>query len=481
MMRTRMHGGPAGGFTLIEVLIAAFVIGLGMLGLAALFAGAASQQRISAETSSSLLAARNAEAVILKSFGRIEGSGVTIVPPGVWFAMPAAEDEGYLSIDAFDGDSSVGSLYFVVDEFSPLTLYEREEEDATAAGRALISTSPSTISDYPVPFRDRLRWMPERRIHVLQPTSEEPSGFSSIPEIVVRFSVRSTGQAATMRLVFTPLDQSPPPWHPPIGDPLEPEYAAFTFGGNLLSSNYILLALENDPQGVRKARIDRMQIGLVEGNTDLWIDSIEIPRYSYRNDRLLSRSDRLVMRSDAEAPDGERPVIAFSGVFRRLETGGAQLALFSYLLEPTTRDLTFEPNESLSEIINAPYQGPLRLADVTLRFDAIAERYYFEADDANRWAVETGQLLLVQEGADPGFFGSGRVPGGDVEVRVTQLQRDGTRWRGWLNRSPTRCSSTMLTNRPEVRLAAWAVQPFVEAPDAEWRLTPLDVRFFQLD
>ena len=59
-------------FTLIEVLIATFIFALGILGLLALFAGAAVQQQAASQVTNSVFASNAAEAVVGRVAGRIE-------------------------------------------------------------------------------------------------------------------------------------------------------------------------------------------------------------------------------------------------------------------------------------------------------------------------------------------------------------------------------------------------------------------------
>lgn len=79
-------------FTLIEVLMAAFVIGLGVLGLAAIFAGAAFQQQISSEITASITLSRSAESSIATQIGTLRPECNVSNPdaqfrPGVWYPL----------------------------------------------------------------------------------------------------------------------------------------------------------------------------------------------------------------------------------------------------------------------------------------------------------------------------------------------------------------------------------------------------------
>lgn len=66
---TRRRAGALAGFTLVEVMLAVAVLGLGILGLFALFAGSAKQQVDSARVNFSIRAVRSAETVIRDRIG----------------------------------------------------------------------------------------------------------------------------------------------------------------------------------------------------------------------------------------------------------------------------------------------------------------------------------------------------------------------------------------------------------------------------
>lgn len=103
------------GFTLIEVLMAAFVMAIGVLGLTALFAGAARQQQLSSQTTRAVAAARSADAFIAERFGpieRVDGTATLargdvpandqgdtdIIENDQWYVIPRASD-GSLSLN----------------------------------------------------------------------------------------------------------------------------------------------------------------------------------------------------------------------------------------------------------------------------------------------------------------------------------------------------------------------------------------------
>ncbi len=111
-------------FTLIEVLMAAFVMAIGVLGLTALFAGAARQQQQSSQTTRSVAASQSANAIISDRFGPIEnvegssplklgtsipknGQGdITVIENDQWYAVPRSLDDGSMTLNP--NESSTG-------------------------------------------------------------------------------------------------------------------------------------------------------------------------------------------------------------------------------------------------------------------------------------------------------------------------------------------------------------------------------------
>ncbi|MEO1203263.1 MAG: prepilin-type N-terminal cleavage/methylation domain-containing protein [Pseudomonadota bacterium] len=120
------------GFTLIEVLMAAFVLALGVLGLAALFAGAARQQQIASETTQSVSLSKGAEATIRQNFGRLSSDCNDDLGFGSkeWIALRSEQDLHYLTISSGTYD---GSAYFAAKPTQqlPRVCYEAAEPAAS--------------------------------------------------------------------------------------------------------------------------------------------------------------------------------------------------------------------------------------------------------------------------------------------------------------------------------------------------------------
>ncbi len=97
----------ARGFTLIEILMAAFVLALGAIGLIALFAGAAAQQQRAAYTTSAATVTSNADAILARSVTQLRsqtnlGCTPPAFAPAVWYPLPADPDDYFLRVTPFN-------------------------------------------------------------------------------------------------------------------------------------------------------------------------------------------------------------------------------------------------------------------------------------------------------------------------------------------------------------------------------------------
>ncbi|RMH26047.1 MAG: prepilin-type N-terminal cleavage/methylation domain-containing protein, partial [Planctomycetota bacterium] len=102
------------GFTLIEVMLAVVILGLGILGLAALFAGAARQQQTGAQIRQSVQIALNARTALARKLGSVEGIGPGDLPEGQWaWVRSAGIDDPSLTVSTV-GTGGSGRAFFRV-------------------------------------------------------------------------------------------------------------------------------------------------------------------------------------------------------------------------------------------------------------------------------------------------------------------------------------------------------------------------------
>ncbi len=491
-MMTRLPSSPR-GFTLIEVLMAAFIIGLGVLGLSALFAGAARQQQIATQTTGSVLATKNAAAILAGNFGAIQSRSdldintLSNARPGVWYPVPTPTSESFLSVDAIDDGEVNRTLHYIVREPQRTTLYERPVNQA-AVGQGFINANGTV----PEPFRTGLRSLPHVRI--------DPA---SMPSIDVIFSSTANNRVGYQSYINVPMDSValyltdngfpvPLEWPNVFDQTVRRNHAMFFPSGAVSGSDYIIVRVSETPIiNPDPAGIVGMRIAPVISNPTLRIERMELPEYSRRADRLISLDDRIVYRSDAAAKGGQRPDIGYAVLYRRFDSGAAQLGIFTYqltaqdgrTLRPPTQDrAVFEPQEELGDFNND--RAPLRvITGVQLAYDDIEKNYYIlvNADNDNvNWIAEPGQILLVRSRNNDALSGA------DAPVRVLRRTRVGNQFRGDLDRGPRSAGQSMVPDfnaGTRTDITVWAVQQTATSgsPDAgQWRLAPLDFRVLQV-
>lgn len=500
------------GFTLIEVLIATFVIALGSLGLLALFAGAASQQRVASQTTAAVIVSKNAEAIVSPRFGTIDGTLFDGLPNpddlefGVWYVVPANED-GNLSINPEATTiRDRNRAYFLLDRNEATTLFDLPPTDQwrqVALGRGfysrdgqgpdgvLFNASPYAIRDFPV---SRVDGRGTATIQVI--TNDKPflgdPAYNYLGEVTTRF-------------VYVNIDYTagrPAEW--PTGAPFsnEGEYALFTLNGALPGDTnpYILLKRMEDPdEDDAPSVIERFDLrALVDPNFpgtpdpqfQRLIQRIVVPRVVYRSSEVISARDRVVEVEDPDFDAGVRPDIGYSLLYRKLASGSSQIAVFTYFINGSDRSGRFLLAE---EVDDAPDPfgsdrgsdewGLQMLGGVSLAWDDDRKQYYFEADsDEEIDALEPGAILLVSgEREGP----ADRLLGADLPVRVVRQIRspNGDGFRCYINRVPRSEGKSMLPFRNQTKqLNLWIIRQEVVSTDgSEWSLQPRELRIFNVN
>ncbi len=458
------------GFTLVEVLMAAFIISLGTLGLLALFAGAARQQQVASEITRSVISSKNAEAIIKRSFGKLEGSGVASLAIGNWLRVPARAGDGVLSIDPSGG----GKLYFLLDEPVPTIVYEVDADSEVAAGGKGEKFELVVLGDF--------RNLPQRRIDpatittIDVTTNDTTSAANPVGEQVISYR-------------YVPETASPPPpaneWPQGVAYNPNDNFAVFTSAAAAdIADDYIVLDIQAtpvNPQGgqlFNYPSIFQMRIRSVEDSDadSRYLKRITVGPHQYRSSDVISVADRVQRVPDDRFDSGFRADHAYALLYRRTASGSAQLAAFTYFLSGGRPGDEFIPIEG-TPLFNP--SAPLQRIDVTLGYDDDVERHYFEVSDDLAWAVAPGQILLVDDGP---VLGGDDLPGADVPVRVIRsIRRNGVR-RGEIDGVPRAASRAMLEDRSStINLTAWVVEDVVESADgSRWRASPQEVRIFQV-
>ncbi len=470
--RTRLWAPPkavarGAGFTLVEVLLATFVIAIGVVGILALFAGAAAQQQSASLVTQSVISTNNAQAMVLRSFGRIDAgtpASLNNLVAGVWYGLPMHPTRHYLTLNP---RNDANGLYFLVEApDTPRTLYTVSDPIA-AAGQAGFTNGPIGIFSLMSDLGQRRIDPATLALTVVTDNAVTPSPstltYSRLP-IQVLDPVSAGGRYGYYR-------------NPGAPDPLD----------------YILVDVQESIDGTLPASIHAMQIADITSDPTRHIVSVTATGFQWRNDQLVSLENRLTFRPDETAPGGRRPELGYSLLYRRTATS-AQLAAFTYRLIAPSAAAEWVPPERLQQDFQpTPPRSPLRTAVVNLGYDSVEKRYFFElpssgADALDQWAIEPGQVLLVEGREAQSSPPQPWELGSDLPVTVSNKTFVSSFWRGYLDHVPRASGVSMLTpDRREIgtkqRLTVWGVADVVEslAPDQSlWRLQPLNARIMQV-
>lgn len=221
------------------------------------------------------------------------------------------------------------------------------------------------------------------------------------------------------------------------------------------------------------------------------VEQIRVERYASRLERMPAPRDRVVTVPDETRPEGTRPVLGYSTLYRRTPDGQGEIAIFGYRISPVTASSgPFEPFED-----PARYAGngrsPIVNSTFRVNWDPVRQQYFvvFGGVPADADAViRPGALILF--GGPLGVSGSGEDAfGADDAVRITtRVRRDG-QLRGYLDRPPTfrgRPLGNLADTPPtEQGLTGWHVRDRVQSNDPDagnalFQLESLEVRIIPM-
>jgi prepilin-type N-terminal cleavage/methylation domain-containing protein len=454
----------SGGFTLIEVLIAVIIIGLGMIGLSALFAGAARQQQLVSQSSRASTAARNTEAKITEVFNGfrdvtdvancLHGGNINAVPIsdklGVqWVHVNAAQDNN-LSIFAppVGGNNNACSWAFFerpFQAFSPLDargaygpgLTTRLGKDGFTSAANAVTNLPGCLPFFPV--RSVVGESLEIDVYV---ASDNVTLDPDFPVVGTGPGQASVGTIKKYTYVFDPTVNNgcssslftlkPKETHPNFvsqgWDPLTPQGRDQDF----IRINARKCPMTLDTNAPAFAEIEAMKIfGVREesnggvGNTtprnNRYIQRIVVNPFTYRETNLLSLSDRIVTENTTAGET--RDVAGVSVMMRGTDTGSVLVAVFSYALQSTREGARFIPVERASDLgTQREIYRPIRSANVTLVYNSDSESYWIYCSRADSttladesWLARTGQTVLFAGDA------ANNRPGADAMVKVVRV------------------------------------------------------------
>lgn len=497
------------GFTLIEVLLATFVIALGVLGLLALFAGAARQQQDSSQTTSAAFAANDAQGALLQDFGALE------FPPGVqnqfdlgvWYPLPMHSTRHYLSVNP--GGTADGP--YILDpptEDVPRNLYVLEDPGGTydfpfAGGVPVWEFDDQPVAPYDNSndnyfFRDR-RIVPNSIRFVVRYRLARDSDGDGTPDSTWSEFAPTFGRLPGVIYDSDAASQTSGQWVVPMNgdrnhDPVD-TLSTIPAG----ERNYIVVDVQPTFDGTDPARLFAVHFGFI-GNPPLGhfsghVMGIRLLNYRWRNDQLVSLDDRLKTRPDPSGFRGRVAEQCYSILFRRRPGNLTDVTLMAYQLTPTSSGDRFIPPERLADIAPTTNLGPIKSVSMVLYRDIAdpTKQFYFRLDDdvgSPLWAIQPGQQLLIASGP-------GGVGGADDAVEVVRLYREtleeGSDWRGYINRMPrvfipppgppdraAILPEDMSAGPYVVFGVADSVRSLVPPDRSTWKLTPLFSRTFEV-
>lgn len=480
--RRSLCSGARQAFTLVEVLLATFIIALGVIGLLALFAGAAKQQQAASQTTVSVINGKTAEAIVAANFGRLSaGTGGTLATlrEGVWYPLAMHPTRYYLTLNP---TSTSDGIYFEVPApIAPLTVYEYTGDWTQAQG---IAGFPAGA--LPAPFTSRLQNLGQRRI--------VDRSLTFTVETVQVVSPTQTDQ--DIQFLYA---RNTVPNLDPLSDAAAGIFAYYPNGDGNAVGDVILVDVQQTASGTAQASIVSMNINDVTVGTNRAISRITADNYRWQNDALVSLNDRLVQRVDPQTGE-PRPDQAYSMMFRT-RGGTTQVAIFTYQLSGAPPSAQFIPPERQADLDADPARSPLRTVDLLLKYEASEQAFYVEAagpDADEAWVFQAGQILMMRGDPD---YASAQPPepheiGADQAVRVLRIEPPNpainrTKTRAYLDRGPRAGNQAMLP--PEDRgandsraVTAYGINDVVESlPNDDgtrprWSLRALDVRVFQV-
>lgn len=472
-------------FTLIEVLIAVIIIGLGMIGISALFAGAARQQQLVSQSSRGTTAARNTESKIVDRFSgfRDVGDLAKCLYGGVLTDVPLADKlgvewqplnsnlENALSIYRFpssSGDAIDACVWAYFEKpIVPFTMFDARGRDQSqissllnidgfTGGAASADAALSGFNPY-FPVRSVVADTLEIDVYIASDgiaTSdpEFPQNEFGVRRVTYRFDpsdpnppTNGSGPCNTSVFKLRAKEQDtefvsqgwlPEDWK---RDPTAQDFIEITSHKCPTSGD---TKLEMSPSNVEFAQISAMKIfGVLEPigpgasgtsnppRTGRYIQRVEVRSCTHRETTLLSLSDRVVSEVGA---DGQVRDVAGISVMMRGDnsgTGNMLVAVFSYALQANRDGARFIPADRAGDPNRT---RPVRQARVALAYNSDTESYWFFCTGANptldideSWLARQGQTILFAGNALsnlPGADGMSKV------VRVVQLNRGRGFW-----------------------------------------------------
>lgn len=440
-------------FTLIEILISASILGLGVLGIATLFAGAARQQQIASEQTDAERVARNIDSLLESRFDRFAGiafeDDVSLGGPyfatGQWYpiasvpfgGVAAGRERGALSLDLTDGEGSAQSAYglrergdVVLYQLSGDLLTENWESGlspsdsiwanaTTAPGAPGATFRPNSLRDVEdAGWATFIEEIPGGRLHpglvIEVDVYRERKDISGITLGLEEFTTRRFEFLDPLDVTQQQADAEIWPVSPEEGlgarelvliDAAEASSSPPAAG---VSRVRVVVQQPDRPSAPYAFLDDSTDIQMRDNDVDLrfTIGRIRAVGVEVRDDRLLALDERLAYTRDDAFPGGRRPTNGVALLFRR-GANANEIMTISYALEPLGR-VEFDPESDIAPFVPpdtfprldstgvSPDQyGLLSQVPLEVEYDSTLDEYVVRADPDEEWAIQKGQILVI--------------------------------------------------------------------------------------
>ncbi len=478
-------------FTLIEVLLAVFIIGLGSIGLFALFAGVASQQTRASELTRAVGQAQGLLGAMEGRVGPIgewkDGVGTPYSDPvfgeplvrGVWYPTFSyyGDEDPSLSVNPRGTINLLRGRYFV----SPKVEAEIFSNPAVFTGAlyqpatnnpgtpTFSSTDPAGSSLY---ANSQIVRLPHTRAAMGTVeiefwksnvnTGAESLAFAASDLALVPLVSNDQLASESEAGVSYQLPRDAVPGEPQV---------RFFYAERPTGSAYTSLA------GIDSFDMTDVLTPGVE-----WISSIRV-RYAHRGDRLLGLSERLVTVPDDTRPSGRRATVGATAMYRITPRGRSQFVTLAYTVNPLDRTGDFVPPENPINTGPLATNGLLRVSnDYKLVYDETRREYYMTWGANDDFALVEGDIVIVGGQLNPPPGSEINLYGADDPVTVSRVLTVADEQRAYLSDTPRVLGRSMAANsvnNSEIDIfRVFTLRREVEVVDAEgvmsrWELRPV--------
>ena len=225
------------------------------------------------------------------------------------------------------------------------------------------------------------------------------------------------------------------------------------------------------------------------------VEQIRVDRYVSRVEKNTEARQRVVTVPDDTRPSGNRPVVAYSTLYRRTPDGNGELAIFGYRVSPTRGTGEFIPWEDVRSFGGLESQfadngnSPLTSEQFEIAWDNNREQFYINlaaGNNGNQDAIiRQGNLILLAGPTNDDEDEAEVAYGADNAVRILNRVTVAGEIRGYLDQPPTFRGRPLgnLANDPPgtEQLMGWFVRDRVRAQPPLDPTAQGDASLYQLE